>query len=54
MISAKLATTRLLKVRVFWNNGYDVILSANDVTNKTVSRDSDYIVDVVVWRMFGN
>ena len=26
----------------------------NDVTNKTLSRDSNYIVDVVMWKKFGN
>ena len=27
MISAKLATLGLFKIKVFWNNGYDVISS---------------------------
>ena len=33
MISLKLATIHLLK-KIFWNKGYDVIISVYDVTNK--------------------
>ena len=54
MMSAKLATLGLLKIKVFWNKGYDVIISVHDVTNKILSRDSNYIVDVVMWPKFGN
>ena len=54
MMSAKIATPGLLKIRVFWNNGYDVIISVHDVTNKILSRDSNYIIDVVMWPKFGN
>ena len=44
----------LLKIRVFWNNNYDVIISVHDVTNKVLSPDSNYITDVVMWSKFGN
>ena len=54
MMSAKITTPGLLKIRVFWNNGYDVIISVHDVTNKILSRDSNYIIDVVMWPKFGN
>ena len=54
MMSAKITTPGLLKIRVFWNDGYDVIISVHDVTNKILSRDSNYIVDVVMWPKFGN
>ena len=37
MMSAKIATPGLLKVTVFWNKGYDVIISADDVTSKILS-----------------
>ena len=37
---------------VFWNEGYDVITYVNDVTNKVLSRDSNYIVDL--WPKLGN
>ena len=34
MMSAKLTAPDLLKWKVFWNKGYDVIIFANNVTNK--------------------
>ena len=54
MMSAKIATPDLLKITVFWNKGYDVIIPVDDVTNKILSRDSNYIVDVLMWPKFGN
>ena len=53
MISAKMATLGLFKIKVFWNKGYDII-SVHDVTDKILSRDSNYVVDVVMWPKFGN
>ena len=44
MMPAKLATLGLLKIKANWNKGYDVINSVHDVTNKILSRDSNYIV----------
>ena len=46
MISAKMATPDVLKITVFRNKGYDVIIPVDDVTNKVLSRDSNYTVDV--------
>ena len=54
MMSAKMATQGLLKTTVFWNKGYDVKIPVHDVTNKVLLRDSNYIVDVVMWPKFGN
>ena len=54
MILATLATSCLLKAKVFWNKIYDVIVSVHDVINKNLSRDSNYIVDVAMWPKFGN
>ena len=34
IMSAKLATLGLLKIKVFWNKGYDVIVSIHNVVNK--------------------
>ena len=48
MMSAKLATTGLLKIKLFRNKGYDVIVPDSDVTNRVLSRDSNYVVDVVM------
>ena len=41
MMSAKMASPGLFK-----NKGYDVMISVDDVTNKILSSDSNYIVDV--------
>ena len=49
MMSANLATIDLLKIKLFWNEGYDVIISVYDVTNKILSSDSNYFVDMVMW-----
>ena len=48
MISAKLATLCLPKLKVFCNKGHDVITSVCNVTNKILPRGSNYIVDVVM------
>ena len=42
-----MATLGLFKIKVFWNKGYDV-------SHEILSRDSNYIVNVVMWRKFGN
>ena len=54
MISAKMATPGLLKAKVLWNKGYDVIIYVYDVTDKSLLCDLNYIVDVVLWPKFGN
>ena len=53
IMSAKMATPGLLKIKVFWNKGYDVIVSVHEVFNKILSCDSNYIADVM-WPKFGN
>ena len=45
--SAKSTSLGLLKIMAFWNKVYDV-------TNKILPRDSNYIVDFVMWPKFGN
>ena len=54
IISEKIATPGLLKIKLFWNKVSDVMISAYNATNKNLSRDSYYIVDVVTWPKFGN
>ena len=49
-MSAKMASLGHLKIKVFWNKGYDVIIFVHNVTNKILSRDSHCIVDVVMWQ----
>ena len=46
MISAKMATAGFLKITVFRNKGYGVIILVHDVINKFLPRDPNYIVDV--------
>ena len=54
MMSAKLATLGLLKKKVFLNECYDVTIYFDHVTNKILSCDSNYFVDVVMWLKFGD
>ena len=54
MMSAKMATLGLLEIKVFWNKRYNVINSVHDVTNQILSREPNYMVDVVMWAKFGN
>ena len=54
MMSTKMATLGLLKTKVYWNKGYGVIIFVDDVTNKILSSDSVYIIDVFMWPKFGN
>ena len=54
MMSTKMATLGLLKVKVYWNKGYDVIIFIHDVKIKISSLESIYIVDIVMWPKFGN
>ena len=54
MMSKKMATPGLHKIRVFWKKRYGVIVSVHDVTNKFLSLDSNYIIDVAMWPKFGS
>ena len=46
MMSAKMATPSLLKIRLYRNKGCEVIIYVHDVTNKILSGDLYYNVDV--------
>ena len=48
MMSTKLATPCLLKMKIFKNKSYHVIIVDCDVINKILSRSSNYIVDAVM------
>ena len=54
MMSAKLVTLGLFKVKILWNEGYVVKVFVHCATNKILSCDSIYNVDVVFWPKFGN
>ena len=55
-MSAKMTKLGLLKIKVFSNNSYDVIIFVHDVTNKILFLlwEPNYIVGVVMWSKFGN
>ena len=48
MMPAKMTTLGLLEIKVLSSEGYDVIIPVHDVFNKILSRDLNYIVDVVM------
>ena len=54
MMSAKMASPGLREIKTVWNKGYDVIIFVDDVIKETLLRDSNYIVDVLMWAKFGN
>ena len=43
MMLTKLAPLSLLKIKVFWNKGYDAIILVYNVANKILSHDSNCI-----------
>ena len=48
MMPTKMATLGLLKIKLFRNKGYGVIISVHDVTYRILSRYANYIADVVM------
>ena len=52
VMSAKMTTLGLLKIKIFWNRCYDVIIFVHDDTNKILSRETNFIVDVVMGPLF--
>ena len=54
MIPTKLATQGLLKINIFQNKGYDVMILDYDFTYKFLLGEWNDIVDVVMWPKFDN
>ena len=54
VMSAKLATLGLLEIKIYWSKDYDFKIFVHDFTNKILSRDSNYIVDVIIWPKLDN
>ena len=54
ILRGKLATSCLLKTKIFWKKGYDVVIFFHDVTSKILSHESNYIVDVAIRSKFVN
>ena len=48
MVSAKMANLVLLKIKIFWNKGYDIMITVYGIVNKILSHDSNDIVDLVL------
>ena len=48
IMPAKMAALGLIKIKVFSNKDYDVIIIVYDVINKNLSGGSNFIVDVVM------
>ena len=48
MMSGRLATQDLLKLKIFQNKSYDIMIVDYDVTNRILFRDLNYIVDVAM------
>ena len=49
-----MANPALFKIKIFWNKGDDIIVYVLDVPSRILLRESNYIVDVVMWPKFGN
>ena len=47
MISGKMATPGLRKIKIFLKKGYEVIMFVNGINNNILSRESNYIVYLV-------
>ena len=54
MVSGKMLILSLHKIKIFLKKSYDVIIFINDVNNKILSPDSNYIIDVITLPKFGN
>ena len=54
MLPANIATSDLPQVKIFWDKDYDAIISLHDITKKNLSRDTNHIIDMIMWRKFGN
>ena len=54
MMSAESVSPGLLKMKVFLNIVHDIIISVNIVNSKTLSCESSYTVDMVMWQKVCN
>ena len=52
MMSSKLASHGLFKIKILKNKDYNVLIVDYEVSNKALSCDSNYIVDVVMLPKF--
>ena len=52
MMPAEIATLGFLKIKIFWNKSYDVIISVYEVTNEILSCDSNYVIIIYYYIKF--
>ena len=48
MVSTKAATLGLVTIKIFSKKRYDVIISVHDIIKKTLSDDSNHVIDMVM------
>ena len=48
MVSTKMATLGLVAIKIFSKKRYDVIISVHDIIKKTLSGDSNHVIDMVM------
>ena len=48
MVSTKMATLGLVTIKIFSKKRYDVIISVHDIIKKTLSDDSNHVIDMVM------
>ena len=48
MVSTKMATLGLVTIKIFSKKRYDVIISVHDIIKKTLSGDSNHVIDMVM------
>ena len=48
IMSPKFTNLGYFEIKIFLKKGYDIKIGVHDVNNKTLSRDLNYIVDLVM------
>ena len=48
MVSTKMATLGLVTIKIFSKKRYDVIISVHGIIKKTLSDDSNHVIDMVM------
>ena len=54
LMPAKFDIPGFLEIKEFWNERYNDIIFIYDATNKILSCESNYVLDVVIWPKFVN
>ena len=54
VISVLIMSAKLRLLRAFWKKGYGIIIAVQDLSNKILSLEQNFVVDAVMWSEFGN